>query len=509
MSSSVHVAEAISDDAVLSVISEITRYPRDVLVGEAVLEDDLGIDSLKRVEIWAGLSQRFNWQLPGLSAVIQDGVPNLSEMKLSEEEAMLLASIRTVADVSRAARELDVKVRNGTLNLAPAKQLALPAVVAPPAPAPAPAPVAVKANGNGHAPAPVPARNGYAASPVGPATTATLERLAAATGYPVDVFFAEAQLEDDLGLTAGRVNELITQLTGDASRATGRTPTTVKELLSVLDSAPAAVVARKPLTKSVPVAAKPFTISLAGKIALVTGSGHGVGKAIALALADAGATVVINSFHSKQKGDDTTKLINDSGGKAIHCWGSVAKPDHLTRVFSEIDQAFGGLDFFVSNASNGALLPTADITPEYWERAFRTNVIGFHQASLLAAALMKKRGGGKIISLSSIGSHRVIEYFACMGTVKAAVESLTRYLAVEFAPQNIDMVCLSAGAIEGELLDKWPDGDALKQKWRSKTMRGQFLNEQEYAELVAMHLAVPSRFQGQTLYIDDGGALRV
>ena len=444
-------------------------------------------------------------------------------MKLSEEEAMLLASIRTVADVARAARELDVKVRNGTLNLTAAKPLAqLPAsaqTVTVPKAIPLPPTVAATngahatnghaSNGhaaNGRAPA------GYASAPVGPlvgANAAWVERLAAATGYPVDVFFAGAHLEDDLGLSGAKVGEVLSQITGDPQRGQGALPTTVKDLLELLANARPAQ--RAPVHQRAPAAApaKPWSISLAGKVALVTGSGHGVGKAIALALAEAGATVVINSFHSRQKGDETTKQINDSGGRAIHCWGSVAKPEHVTKLFGEIDGAFGGLDFFVSNASNGALLPTTQITPEYWDRAFRTNVIGFHQAAILAAELMKKRGGGKIISLSSVGSHRVIEYFACMGTVKAAVESLTRYLAIEFAPHNVDVMCLSAGAIEGELLNKWPDSEALKASWLSKTLTGRFMNEQEYAELIALHLAVPTRFRGQTLYIDDGSALRV
>src|SRR5205085_1505679 len=136
-----------------------------------------------------------------------------------------------------------------------------------------------------------------------------------------------------------------------------------------------------------------------GKVALVTGSGHGLGRAIAAQLARLGATVVVNSFHSRQRGEDATAEIVAAGGKAVHLWGSVTNPAHLGQIFGQIDSRFGGLDFFVSNASNGILAPVKDISPDHWDRAFRTNVIALHQIALLAAERMRRRGGGKIVAL--------------------------------------------------------------------------------------------------------------
>src|SRR5205085_2083682 len=110
-----------------------------------------------------------------------------------------------------------------------------------------------------------------------------------------------------------------------------------------------------------------------------------------------------------QRGDETTAEIVAAGGKAVHLWGSVVNPAHLQGIFQEIENRFGGLDFFVSNASNGILAPVAQIRPEDWDRAFRTNVIGLHQAALLAADQMRRRGGGKIVALSSIGAQRCLD----------------------------------------------------------------------------------------------------
>ncbi|MCL4167095.1 UNVERIFIED_CONTAM: hypothetical protein GTU68_004790, partial [Idotea baltica] len=93
------------------------------------------------------------------------------------------------------------------------------------------------------------------------------------------------------------------------------------------------------------------TKSLAGKIALVTGSGRGVGKVIARVLSARGATVIVNSFHSREAGEETAAEINRSGGQAIHIWGSVANPAQVDDMFNEIESRFGRLDILVCNAS--------------------------------------------------------------------------------------------------------------------------------------------------------------
>ena len=97
----------------------------------------------------------------------------------------------------------------------------------------------------------------------------------------------------------------------------------------------------------------------------------------------------------------------------------------METIFEQVESKFGVLDFFVSNASNGMLAPLKDITAEHWEKAFRTNVVGLHQTSLRAVELMKKRGGGKIITMSTPASHGYVDYFGCMGAARPR-ESLTK-----------------------------------------------------------------------------------
>ena len=245
-----------------------------------------------------------------------------------------------------------------------------------------------------------------------------------------------------------------------------------------------------------------------GKVALVTGGGHGIGRAIARHLADLGATVAVNSFHSRQRGEETTAEIVASGGKAMHVWGSVTNTEHLNGMFRELDDRFGGLDFLVHNASNGVLAPIKDVQPEHWERAFRTNVVALHQASMLAAASMRRRGGGKVVALSSVGAHRHMDYLGCIGTVKAAVESLVRYLAVELGGDNVQVNAVSAGPVYGELMEQYPDLERLRTQCEALSPRGRLNDEVEVAEAVAFLLG-SSGMSGSVLLLDAGGCQRI
>jgi acyl transferase domain-containing protein/NAD(P)-dependent dehydrogenase (short-subunit alcohol dehydrogenase family)/acyl-CoA thioesterase FadM len=240
------------------------------------------------------------------------------------------------------------------------------------------------------------------------------------------------------------------------------------------------------------------------KVALVTGSGRGIGKVIAERLADLGAQVIVNSFHSRELGEETTAEILARGGKAVHLWGSVANLDHLRGIFREIDSRFGGLDFFVSNASAGVFAPLTAVTPEHWDRCFRTNVMALHQGSLLAAELMRKRGGGKIVALSSVGADLCFDYFGCVGPVKAAVECLVRYLAVELAPDGIQVNTVTAGPVAGDLLN----GYVSRPRWERLTPRQRLLSEEETAEPVLFLLAQDG-MNGTTLVVDAAGRLRI
>jgi NAD(P)-dependent dehydrogenase (short-subunit alcohol dehydrogenase family)/acyl carrier protein len=472
--------EALSE-MVVAIIAEVTRYPRDILLPEASLEEDLGIDSVKRAEILAVLRSRL-------------------ELPEPTEADRAAAPPRTVGDVVVAVASFLGKA-SAPAHSAPAP--ASPAAALPDVLESDEVERAIVADGA--------------------LDERIVDIIAEVTRYPRDLFKPEADLEEDLGFNAVQRATIFAALRSRLQlvlpdQAPLPAVRTFGDVLSLVQQLSAATPTAAPRPAASPVArndhaperqphvavAKPFT----GKVALVTGSGHGLGKAIAAHLAGLGATVVINSFHSRQRGEDTAAEIVAGGGQAVHLWGSVTNAAHLEQIFGEIERRWGGLDFLISNASNGILAPMKDIQPDHWDRAFRTNVVGLHQAALLAAPLMRRRGGGKIVALSSVGAQRYLDYLGCIGVVKAAVESLVRYLAVELGGDNIQVNAVSAGPVYGELMEKYPDLEKLRPRCEALTPRKRLNDEQEVAEAITFLLS-SSGMSGSVLLLDAGGCQRI
>lgn len=258
-------------------------------------------------------------------------------------------------------------------------------------------------------------------------------------------------------------------------------------------------------SRSRPEAGAEATKPLTGQVALVTGSGRGVGKTIARVLAQRGATVVVNSFHSRDQGEQTVEEIRAAGGSATHIWGSVANPSQVDSMFERIEAEFGGLDILICNASDGRIGPFLNLTPEDWDRAFRTNVVGHHQCAVNAARLMRPRGGGAIVTLSAVGAHQYIDGLGAQGVVKASVESMTRYLACELGSFGIRVNCVAGGPVYGDLISKFPDARVTQDYWESITADGQLCNPLELAETIAFLVSDAARgINGAVWMVDHG-----
>jgi NAD(P)-dependent dehydrogenase (short-subunit alcohol dehydrogenase family)/acyl carrier protein len=520
---------------VQAIFAEVTRYPAEVLDPAADLEDDLGIDSVKRAEILAVFRDRF-------------GLPET--LQIAPEQ------LRTIASISEVVRgAMGDQVKGAPLAVAEVTFATVPPAAAL---APVSAPVSFEAP-------PVvapPLGNGLSRERV---RSLVLETMAEVTRYPADLLVSDASLEDDLGIDSDKLAKVVaavrsrmgvgaataetarpvartvgdlvaaaqgmipsppspaasfavTALGGPANGPAGRIPNGRANgagngpTWSLFDREPAEpALERWPGAVPGPRAFKAHTNArpFEGKVALITGSGHGLGRAIAVRLSELGGRVVVNSFHSRERGEQTAQEIRAAGGDAHHIWASVAKPEALKAMFDEVGDRYGKLDFFVSNASNGMIAPLEYITLDHWDRAFRTNVIALHQGAMLAAKLMRPRGG-RIVTISSPGAHRYVPYFGCMGTVKAAMESLTRYLAIELGPDNIQVNCISAGPIYGELLNKFPEADRLIPYWESLAAGKRLAEEKDLAHFVMYLLSAESHWiTGSVLLADSGGTQRI
>lgn len=169
----------------------------------------------------------------------------------------------------------------------------------------------------------------------------------------------------------------------------------------------------------------------ANKIALITGSGRGIGKAIALHFARRGADVVINFFRNRAPAEETARVVEALGRRALLIKADIGSLDELTHLFDETGKAFGGLDFYIHNAASGYNRPAMEQKPKGWDWTMNINARSLLFGAQKAASLMEKRGGGAIVSISSAGSTRVLPDYVVVGASKAALEALTRYLGVE------------------------------------------------------------------------------
>lgn len=251
-----------------------------------------------------------------------------------------------------------------------------------------------------------------------------------------------------------------------------------------------------------------FEGSLEGQIALVTGGSRGIGRAIALKLAEAGADVLVNFYVNREEAEKTVAQITARGVQGHLLQADLKDPRQITQMFEEVQKLSGGLDILISNAASGVLRPALELTAKHWDWAMHTNAKAFLLCAQEAAKLMQRRGGGKIVSVSSIGASRVIPSYAGIGASKAALEALTRYLAVELAPLGICVNAVSGGAVQTEVWKAVPEGEAILAAVKDRTPAGRLLLPEDIAEVVLFLVSPQAEMiRGQVLIVDGGYSL--
>jgi len=254
-------------------------------------------------------------------------------------------------------------------------------------------------------------------------------------------------------------------------------------------------------------------LPFANKIALVTGSGRGIGRAIALYFAQNGADVVVNFFRNRAPAEETAQEIEKLGRRALLVKADVGDLDDLKRLFDETEKEFGGLDIFVHNAASGYNRPVMEQKPKGWDWTMNINARSLLFGAQQAAPLMEARGGGHIVSISSAGATRVLPDYVVVGASKAALEALTRYLAVELAPKNIVVNAVSPGVVETDALHHFATmggQENILKKFIELVPAGRLVQPEEVAQVVGF-LCTPAAamIRGQTIVVDGGYTLPV
>ena len=212
---------------------------------------------------------------------------------------------------------------------------------------------------------------------------------------------------------------------------------------------------------------------LTGKIALVTGSSRGIGRAVALKLAEAGAKVIVHGRSDSDALKAAEQAVLDMGGKADRAFADTSKPDEIKRMFDEIEKKYSALDILVNNAAVLSRHPFLELDYHEWDRLMETNARGYFLCSRYAAKMMIKQGhGGRIINMSSIS-----QYDAAKGRIhycasKGAIGMLTKGLALELAEYGITANAILPGSIHTDFND-----DVLSdKKYYEKCLAGIPLN---------------------------------
>ncbi len=247
-------------------------------------------------------------------------------------------------------------------------------------------------------------------------------------------------------------------------------------------------------------------MSLKGKLALVTGSGRGIGRAIALQLASEGADIIVNFFRRRESAEQTARDIEAMGVKTEVIRANVGDPSKVNEMFDTIASKFGHLDILINNAASGVGRAAMDVDVKAWDWTMDINAKAALFCAQRAVKLMEGRGG-KIVSISSLGSFLVWPTYAIVGISKATLEAVTRYLSIELAPKGICVNAVCASFVETEAV-KFYIKEGLLSNMSQATPAGRMVTPEDVASVVAFLCSEEAfMIRGQTVIVDGGTSI--
>lgn len=193
---------------------------------------------------------------------------------------------------------------------------------------------------------------------------------------------------------------------------------------------------------------------LEGKVAVVTGAGRGIGRAVALALAAEGAKVVVNYSRSADAAEAVAAQIRDAGGEAVAFQADVADAPQVQALVGAAKEKYGALDILVNNAGVQHVSPVEDFPTEKWDQVIAINLSAAFHAIKAAVPAMKERGWGRIISTASAHSLAASPFKSAYVSAKHGLVGLTRTVALELATRGVTVNCISPGYVWTPLVER-------------------------------------------------------
>jgi NAD(P)-dependent dehydrogenase (short-subunit alcohol dehydrogenase family) len=255
-------------------------------------------------------------------------------------------------------------------------------------------------------------------------------------------------------------------------------------------------------------------MALHGKCALITGSSRGIGRGIAIKLAEEHVKVAVHYFQNEAAARDTLEEVRKRGSDGFTVQADVLDPEQISRIFQQVKSEFGKLDIFVSNARPEVpkfFQAPMEISLEQWDAAFDSQAKAFLVGTREAANLMGE--GGRIFALTYAEGSRTggLQPWVGMGSAKAALESLVRYFAVALAKRGITVNAVSPGWTEDSVLNTLPEQvQTLIRDWHTRgwTPMGRLGTPEDVGDVVTLLCSERARWiTGQVIYADGGASL--
>jgi len=239
-----------------------------------------------------------------------------------------------------------------------------------------------------------------------------------------------------------------------------------------------------------------------GRAVLVTGGTRGIGKAIAQRFASLGvARIALGYLRNDAAAEEAAGELREAGAEPVLVRGNVASE----RVAAEL-ASYGPYDAIVHNAATGVIRPALETEDKHWDWTLGANARALLSLARACAPDMKQ--GSSIVGVSSLGSIRVLENYVLVGTSKAALESVVRYLAVELAPRGIRVNAVSAGVVDTEALEYFPNREQMLKAAQTRTPAGRMVEPEDVAAAVIYLCSREAEMvRGHTLIVDGGYSL--